>query len=86
MPIQKYFSGLDMDHECLRTDGLSPRYQSSMDILPNYGSMMLSPANLWARDSAAFQMDPNLVATVFNYQRSYEGIIILQWDTLCNVC
>lgn len=65
-------SGLDMDHICLRTDGLSPRYRS-MDILPDYGCMILSPANLWARDSVSFQMDPNLIATVFNYQRSREG-------------
>ena len=80
MMIQKQnFSGLDMDHECLRTDGLSPRYRS-MDILPDYGCMILSPANLWARDSVAFQMDPNLIATVFNYQRSREGIVIFQWD------
>ena len=66
------FSGLDMDHICLRTDGLSARYRS-MDILPDYGCMILSPANLWARDSESFQMDPNLIATVFNYQRSREG-------------
>ena len=61
-----------MDHICLRTDGLSPRYRS-MEILPDYGCMILSPANLWARDSIAFQMDPNLIATVFNYKRSREG-------------
>ena len=61
-----------MDHICLRTDGLSSRYRS-MDILPDYGCMILSPANLWARDSESFQMDPNLIATVFNYQRSREG-------------
>ena len=64
-----------MDHICLRTDGLSTRYRS-MDILPDYGCMILSPANLWARDSESFQMDPNLIATVFNYQRSREGNVI----------
>jgi len=65
-------SGSDMDHECLRTDGLSPRYRS-INILPDYGCLILSPANLWSKDSVLFQMDPNLLSTLFSYQRSYEG-------------
>lgn len=40
--VSEYFdrnrSGLDMDHECLRTDGLAPRYRSTLsNILPDYG-------------------------------------------------
>ena len=93
-----------MDHECLRTDGLSRRYRG-MNILPDYGCLILSPANLWSKDSVLFQvqptkhvetkpkawflhlkkrhvfslkhlpfqMDSQLVSTVFNYQRSREG-------------
>merc|ERR1711971_1483041 len=49
--IAEYYdreTGLDMDHECLRTDGLAPRYRSSLSsILPDYGCFILSPANIW---------------------------------------
>ena len=65
-------SGLDMDHQCLRTDGLSPRYRS-MNILPEFGCLILTPASLWGKDSGLFQMDSKLVSTIFNYQRSREG-------------
>ena len=49
-------TGLDMDHECLRTDGLAARYRSPLaHILPDYGCLILSPANLWSKDSVLFQ-------------------------------
>ena len=58
-------TGLDMDHECLRTDGLAPRYRSSLSsILPDYGCLILSPANIWRKDSSIFQSDGNIVDTV----------------------
>ena len=58
-------TGLDMDHECLRTDGLAPRYRSSLSsILPDYGCLILSPANIWRKDSGLFQSDGNIVDTV----------------------
>ena len=67
-------TGLDMDHECLRTDGLSPRYRSSLaNLLPDYGCLILSPANIWRRDPTSYQEDANIVDTVFNFQRSREG-------------
>ena len=67
-------TGLDMDHECLRTDGLAPRYRSSLSpILPDYGCLILSPANIWRKDSSLFQSDDNIVDTVFQLQRSREG-------------
>ena len=54
-----------MDHECLRTDGLAPRYRSSLSsILPDYGCLILSPANIWRKDSGLFQSDGNIVDTV----------------------
>ena len=54
-----------MDHECLRTDGLAPRYKSSLSsILPDYGCLILSPANIWRKDSGLFQSDGNIVDTV----------------------
>ena len=67
-------TGLDMDHECLRTDGLSPRYRSSLaHLLPDYGCLILSPANIWRRDPTSYQEDATIVDTVFNFQRSREG-------------
>ena len=54
-------TGLDMDHECLRTDGLSPRYRSSLaNLLPDYGCLILSPANIWRRDPTSYQEDANM--------------------------
>lgn len=61
-----------MDHECLRTEGLDPRYRP-MNVLPEFGCLILSPANLWGRDLASFQMDPNPVSTVFGYAAAREG-------------
>ncbi len=62
-----------MDDNCLRTDGLSPQYRASSaaaSVLPEFGCLVLSPANLWRRDPAAFQMDPDIVGTFFGYHRS----------------
>ena len=42
-------------------------------LLPDYGCLVLSPANIWRRDSSIFQSDANLVDTVFQLQRSREG-------------
>ena len=67
-------TGLDMDHECVRTDGLAPRYRASLaHILPDYGCLILSPANIWSKDPATFQLDGAIVDTVFSFQRSREG-------------
>ena len=52
----------------------SPRYRSTLSaLLPDYGCLVLSPANIWRRDSSLFQSDANLVDTVFQLQRSREG-------------
>jgi len=67
-------TGLDMDHECMRTDGLAPRYRTSLShLLPDYGCLILSPANIWGKDPTTYQEDGNIVDTVFNFQRSREG-------------
>ena len=46
-----------MDSSCLRTDGLSAKYRfaSTLSVVPEYGCLVLSPANLWGRDPNAFQ-------------------------------
>ena len=64
-------TGLDMDHLCLRTDGLADKYKHNQimaKMLPDYGCLMLSPANLWQRDPRSFQLDANVISTVFNFQ------------------
>ena len=66
-------TGQDMDHLCLRTDGLAEKYKHNIimtKMLPDYGCLMLSPANLWQKDPRAFQMDSNVISTVFNFQVS----------------
>jgi len=42
-------------------------------LLPDYGCLILSPANIWRRDPTTYQEDPSIVNTVFNFQRSHEG-------------
>ena len=66
-------TGTDMDHLCLRTDGIAEKYRhwaTKTNILPDYGCLILSPANLWQRDPRSFQFDANVISTVFNYQRN----------------
>ena len=43
------FSGKTMDSSCLRADGLSAKYRfaSTLSVVPEYGCLILSPANLW---------------------------------------
>ena len=52
------FSGKTMDSSCLRADGLSAKYRfaSTLSVVPEYGCLILSPANLWGRDPGAFQV------------------------------
>ena len=47
-----------MDSSCLRADGLSAKYRfaSTLSVVPEYGCLVLSPANLWGRDPNAFQV------------------------------
>ena len=68
-----------MDSSCLRTDGLSAKYRfaSTLSVVPEYGCLVLSPANLWGRDPNAFQLDPAPVNTVFNYHKSRQGSVSL---------
>ncbi len=67
----QFFSGQHLDSVCLRTDGLSSRYRfaSALGILPEYGCLILSPANLWGRNPNTFQMDDNIIGTVYDYHR-----------------
>jgi len=75
------FSGSDMDHECLRTDGISSRYKNTAatTILPEYGCLIVSPANLWKRDAAMFQV-PCLILSL--YFLSFKTKVIVQTHLL----
>merc|ERR1719369_792078 len=58
----------------MRTDGLAPRFRAFLShLLPDYGCLILSPANIWGKDPTTYQEDGNIVDTVFNFQRSREG-------------
>lgn len=56
-----------MDHACIRTDGLSLRYKNTAaaSILPDYGCLIVSPANLWMRDAMIFQVHILVVKCLF---------------------
>lgn len=39
-------------------------------LLPEYNCLILSPANFWQQNGNTFQMDTNLMGTIFNYHVS----------------
>ena len=48
-------------------------------VLPEYNCLLLSPSNLWHRDFNKFQLDANLIHTVYNYQ---VGVVAVSFSLL----
>ncbi|KAK6639923.1 hypothetical protein RUM43_008200 [Polyplax serrata] len=46
-------------------------------LLPEYNCLILSPANFWQQNGNTFQMDTNLMGTIFNYHNFQKGKISL---------
>lgn len=59
--------------ECLLIEGVVKKMQSAGQVLPHYNCLMLSPADLWARNQYSFLQDQNVLATVNSLMSSYEG-------------
>ncbi|KAK7067765.1 hypothetical protein SK128_017316, partial [Halocaridina rubra] len=59
--------------ECLLIEGVVKKIQSAGQVLPHYNCLMLSPADLWARNQYSFLQDSNVLATVNSLMSSYEG-------------
>ncbi|XP_045623274.1 sterol regulatory element-binding protein cleavage-activating protein [Procambarus clarkii] len=59
--------------ECLLIEGVVKKIQSAGQVLPHYNCLMLSPADLWARNQYSFLQDPHVLLTVNSLMASYEG-------------
>lgn len=61
-------SSFSLDKVCLNIEGIKNKNNKMTAVLPEYNCLLLSPSNLWHRDFNKFQLDANLIHTVYNYQ------------------
>lgn len=61
-------SSSSLDSMCLHIENIKKKNNKMSSILPEYNCLLLSPANLWQQDFNKFQLDSNLINTVYNYQ------------------
>lgn len=63
-----FFSSLSLDKLCLHIENIRKKTNKMTFVLPEYNCLVLSPGNLWTQDFNKFQLDSNLINTVYNYQ------------------
>ncbi|KAH8372904.1 hypothetical protein KR009_007686 [Drosophila setifemur] len=57
-----------LEHNCLHVENVKRGAQGQLDqIFPEYGCLLLSPANLWTQNSQNFTRDTNILNTIFQY-------------------
>ncbi|ALC41168.1 SCAP [Drosophila busckii] len=57
-----------LEQSCLHVDNVKRGAQGQLEqIFPEYGCLLLSPANLWAQNSQNFSRDTNILNTIFQY-------------------
>ncbi|XP_023037735.1 sterol regulatory element-binding protein cleavage-activating protein [Drosophila willistoni] len=57
-----------LEHNCLHVENVKRGVQGQLDqIFPEYGCLLLSPANLWAQNAQNFTRDTNILNTIFQY-------------------
>ncbi|TDG49175.1 hypothetical protein AWZ03_004475 [Drosophila navojoa] len=57
-----------LEQNCLHVDNVKRGAQSQLDqIFPEYGCLLLSPANLWTQNAQNFTRDTNILNTIFQY-------------------
>lgn len=66
-------NSVSLGTECLLIEGVVKKLQSAGQVLPHYNCLMLSPADLWARNQFSFLQDPHVLLTVNSLMASYEG-------------
>ena len=52
---------------CLYVEGLSPDARSFHPFLPEFGCLVLSPANLWKHNEVIFREDASFLDTIYSY-------------------
>ncbi|XP_065216116.1 sterol regulatory element-binding protein cleavage-activating protein [Planococcus citri] len=66
---------LSLDKICLHIENIRRKTNKMTSVLPEYNCLVLSPGNLWTQDINKFQLDANLINTVYNYQNYGKGKI-----------
>ncbi|KAH8297118.1 hypothetical protein KR044_005094 [Drosophila immigrans] len=57
-----------LEQNCLHVENVKRGVQGQLDqIFPEYGCLLLSPANLWAQNAQNFTRDTNILNTIFQY-------------------
>ncbi|EDV38173.1 uncharacterized protein Dana_GF13825, isoform A [Drosophila ananassae] len=57
-----------LEHNCLHVENVKRGAHGQLDqIFPEYGCLLLSPANLWTQNAQNFTRDTNILNTVFQY-------------------
>lgn len=64
----RFFSSHSLDKVCLNIESVKNKNNKITNIFPEYTCLLLSPVNLWHQDFNKFQLDANLVNTIYNYQ------------------
>ncbi|XP_014205675.1 sterol regulatory element-binding protein cleavage-activating protein [Copidosoma floridanum] len=60
---------------CLHIEAVKKRNLKKVEVLPEYNCLLLSPANFWQRSIEVFNLDTNLIDTIFSYQNFQKGKI-----------
>ncbi|XP_018321983.1 sterol regulatory element-binding protein cleavage-activating protein [Agrilus planipennis] len=63
------------DHVCLHVESLKKTKDERNYVFPEYGCLILSPANLWHQDVQQFMQDSSILSTIFNHQDLQKGKI-----------
>ncbi|KAH8367195.1 hypothetical protein KR084_007635 [Drosophila pseudotakahashii] len=57
-----------LEHNCLHVENVKRGTHGQLDqIFPEYGCLLLSPANLWTQNAQNFTRDTNILNTIFQY-------------------
>ncbi|EDV98177.1 GH22819 [Drosophila grimshawi] len=57
-----------LEQNCLHVDNVKRGAHGQLDqIFPEYGCLLLSPANLWTQNAQNFTRDTNILNTIFQY-------------------
>ncbi|XP_039279240.1 sterol regulatory element-binding protein cleavage-activating protein [Nilaparvata lugens] len=68
-------SSLTLSDVCFHVE--SARSKKDRLLLPEYGCLLLSPANFWRQDLHRFTGDTNLISTIYSYQNFQKGKVSL---------
>lgn len=68
-------SSFSLDKVCLNVESVKKKHNIMSNVLPEYNCLLLSPSNLWNQDFNKFQLDSNLINTIYNYQNFVKGKI-----------